>query len=276
METSSRDEIDIQELAVRVIRYFRNHLLFILLSCLLGVVLGVVTFKALPNKFESQMVILSDLLTKTYGDRINKSLNGLLKEKNYAELGRKLGLPADKVSSIASINMECLPDVKAPQRTDIEKDETYFIVTIDVEDLSSLPELQEGMLYFFRNNDLVKIAARQREELSRAVISKTDRELRSIDSLKRLLFQRGSFKSESLMFDPAQLFVASVDLTKRRWEAQRDLELASSIHLVEGFTAFQKPKDPNLVMLMVIGFTLGLFGAIGFLTVKHLFNLARS
>ena len=91
-----------------------------------------------------------------------------------------------------------------------------------------------------------------------------------------MLFQSGQFKAEKLMFDPAKLFTEGVELTKLRWEAQQALELASSINLVEGFTAFQKPKSPKLSVMIVLGFFLGMFGAVGLLTLRHLIKMALS
>ncbi len=276
MDTHSHDEIDLQDLAVRTIRYFKNHLTFILLLCGVGMGAGTLAYKTLPNTYESQMVVLSDLLTKTYGDHIAKSLSNLIKEENYEELGAKLALQKEKAAAITSITVDCLTDLKTAQRENILKDETYFVVTVELADRSILPDLQEGILHFFRNNELVKTRTFQREALNNAVIKNADKETRLIDSLQRVLFQKGQFKTENLMFDPAELFVASVELTKIRWEAQQDLELASSIHLVEGFTVFQKPKDPKLLTLVILGFVVGLISSIGLLTLKHLINLARS
>ena len=276
MDVSSRDEIDLQELAVRIIRYFKGHLAFILFFCTAGIALGVTAYKLLPNIYESQMVVYSDLLTKTYGDRIGLTLNKLVKEENLSQLSAKLGIPAEQAASINSIEVECVTDVKMPQREKVEKDESYFIITVEVKDPSILPELQDGLLGYIRSNELVKVKTKQREELGIAVVNKIDKELRLIDSLKQMLFQSGQFKAEKLMFDPAKLFTEGVELTKLRWEAQQALELASSINLVEGFTAFQKPKSPKLSVMIVLGFFLGMFGAVGLLTLRHLIKMALS
>lgn len=276
METPSRDDIDLQELAVRIIRYFRSHLAFILIFCAAGIGLGVAAYKALPNVYESQMVVLSDLLTKTYGDRIDESLNNLIGEGNLAELSSKLHLTPDKVSSVRSIQFESQLDVKTPQREKVEKDETYFFITVNLTDRSVLPDLQEGILFYLRNNEFVKMRSRQREQMNSALVDQLDRDLRIMDSLKRRMFQNRSLKTQDLQFDPAELFNASADLTKLRWQTQQELEMANSIHLIEGFTVFLKPKDPKLTTLLVVGFFLGLLGAVALLTLKHLINLARS
>lgn len=276
METPSRDDIDLQELAVRIIRYFRNHLTFIFIFCAGGIGLGVAAYKALPNVYESQMVVLSDLLTKTYGDRIDESLNNLIAEGNLAELSARLNLAKDKVLSIKSVHVESQLDVKTPQRDKVEKDETYFIITVNLTDRSVLPDIQQGLLFYLRNNEFVKMRTRQREQMYSAVVQAIDRELHGIDSLKQLIFRNRSFRAEDLRFDPAELFRASVDLVRVRWENQHELELANSIHLIEGFTVFEKPKDPKLTTLIAVGFLLGLLGAISLLTLKHLIKLARA
>lgn len=276
MDSSYRDDIDLQELAVRIIRYFRNHLIFIAAFCVVGIGLGVVAYKALPSSYESQMVVLSDLLTKTYGDRMDQSLNNLIQEGNTAELSSRLNLAPEKVASIQSVAVESQLDVKTPQRDKVDKDETYFIITVVLTDRSALPDIQQGMLHYLRNNEWVKIRSQQRSQLSTAVIQRIDREVQTLDSLKRALFQKGQLRTENVQFDPAELFKQTVELTRMRWEEQQELELAASIHLIEGFTVFQKPKDPKLTTLVAVGFLLGLVAAIGLLTLKHLLTLSRS
>jgi hypothetical protein len=275
MDSSSRDDIDIQELAVRIIRYFRNHFTFIVVFCLVGAGLGVAAYKALPNSYESKMVVLSDLLTKTYGDRIDESLNSLISEGNISELSSRLAITPEKAAVMQSVSIECQLDVKTPQREKVEKDETYFIITVDLTDRSALPQIQEGMLNYLRNNEWVKLRARQRAQLSTAVIQRIDREIESLDSIKRTLFQKGQLRMEHIQFDPSDLYTETAELTRMRWLEQQDLELANSIHLIEGFTVFEKPKDPKLTTLVILGFLVGLLGSIGLLTLKHLLALAR-
>lgn len=276
MDATSKDEIDLQELAIRIIRYFLSHFIFILVSCGVGVALGVFTFRASPNKYESQMVILSDLLTKTYGDQASRSLNKLVNEENFDELAAKLGLPGEKVNSISSIEIESITEIKAIEREKVDKDETFFIVTVSLTDRGAFADVQNGILHFFKNNEFVKIRARQREQFGEAVIKKIDKELKSIDSMKMLLMQSQPFKGERLMFDPEKLFTTSVELTEKRWENSQNVELANSIHLLEGFTVFQKPKDPKLSIMVLAGFLVGFIGALILLTLKHLFKLALS
>lgn len=275
MDSATRDDIDLQELAVRIIRYLRRHLLFIVVSCLIGVALGIGAYKALPNMYQSQMVVLSDLLTKTYGDRIDGSLNNLISEGNFAELSSRLNLPAEKLLSVRSVNVESLLDVKTPQREKVEKDETYFIITVTLGDRAALPQIQEGLLHYLRNNEWVKERARQRVEQGQAVIRQIDREIKTMDSLKQALFRKGQLRLEDIKFDPSVLFTTTVGLTRLRWEEQQELELAGSIHLIEGFTVFEKPKDPKWTTLVAVGFLLGLLAAIGSLTLAHLWKLAR-
>lgn len=276
METASQDSIDLQELAVRIIRYFRNHLKLIVAFCVLGMIGGGVAFVTLPTVYQSQMVVLSDLLTKPYGDRMDKSLNNLIKENNVDELSAKLNLSKENAQALQLVDIECEPDTKSPQRDKLEKDETFFIITVDLTDRLALPAVQEGLLYYLRSNEWVKARTLQREQTSLAVVQTIDKQIRQLDSLKRTLFQKGQPRTDNIQFDPSMVFTATVDLTRLRWKAQQELELANSIHLVEGFTVFQKPKDPKLSTLLILGFMLGLFSSVGLLTIKHLVKLARN
>jgi len=268
------DAIDLQELAVRIIRYLKNHLAFIIISSIIGIGLGVGAYKALPNTYSSKMIVLSDLLSKTYGQQIDESLNNLISENNFEELSSKLGLEKEKVTSITSIHVESITEIKSTQRELMKRDETFFSITVTLTDRTALPDLQEGLVLFMRNNDFVKTRVRQREELGNALIARIDKELRSIDSMKSLLFQSQPFKGEKIMFDPERLLTAGIELTELKWNSKHDVELASGIHLVEGFTIFQKPKNPKLMTLIIAGFMLGFISGIGLLTFKRLFKVA--
>ena len=273
METLPNDEINLQELAVRIIRYFKSHILFILISSALGIALGVGIYRALPSIYESKMILLSDVLTRSYGERIDESLNSLIAEGNHSALSVKLNLTPEEASTLTSINIECIVEVN-PQREATKKDETLFFVTVDLKDRSILPRLQDGLIAFFRNNEYVKIRTRQSEMMYSGLIKKIDKELLYVDSLKSRLI-RGSSKGETLILDPSALFSSNVHLSESQWEYKNALELSSSIHLLEGFTVFEKPKDPKLLTLSVLGFLLGFLGSIGLLTLKELFQMAR-
>ena len=271
MDTHPTDEIDLQELAVRIIQYFKRHFLFILICSVSGIALGFGSYRLLPSIYESKMIFLSDLLTESYGSRIDESLSNLIEEGNLDALSTKLRLTHEDASSIKSINIECIVEVKSLQRN---KDETFFIVTVELKDRSILPQLQEGLLNFFRNNEFVKIRTRQREETFKGMIKEIDKELKSVDSLMHRLIHEQS-KGETLVLDPSTLFTGSIHLSEQRWEYQNSLELANSIHLLDGFTTFEKPKDPKLLTLTFLGFFLGFIVSIGVLTLKHLLGLAK-
>lgn len=274
MNTPERDEIDLQELAVRIIRYFKSHLTFILVATVLGTGAGIVAYQLLPKIYISKMVVLSDLLTKAYGERIDQQLNDLIREENIEDLAAKLELPKEKVKTISSIDIECIVDAKSPNREPQKKDETFFIVTVNLRDRAVLPDLQKGLLSFLRNNEYVKGRAKYRAEQGTAMVDRIEKELQLLDSMKQLLLRSQPFKGDNVMLDPATLFTESVNLTKTQWDFRQEVEFASSMHLVEGFTVFQKPKSPKLRTLMAVGFLLGLFGSIGLLTLKHLIKLA--
>lgn len=269
------DEIDLQQLAVNTVRYFQRYLKFITVSTILGVLGGAGLYLALPPVFESQMIVMSDILTSSYSDRLTESLDRLIKEKNDSILAQRLTLTADEAAKIKAIEIE---SVKKEASASKDDEASTFIITVSVMQKPLLPKLQEGLISYLRNNEFVKTRVRQREEMYKTLIDKLDQEIQSLDSLKARLFQGKpvySKSSEMLLVDPTNIYSKIIELTQQRISYKNALELFNSIQLIEGFTPFKKPASPKLSIALVAGFALGFFGAIGILTLRQLLKMAK-
>jgi len=270
------DEIDLQELAVRAILYFKKHFIFVAISTVVGVILSIAAFISLPEIYESRMIILSDLLTESYSKEITKSLKNLIKESNTPILASRLGLTEGDAAQISSIEIEGL---KKESGSEKESDRTIFIVTANIKSKEILPKLQNGVIQFLRNNEFVKVRVRQRKEECQSMIKKIGLEMRSLDSLKKRLFLGEPVyakSSEMLLVDPTSIYSKIIELNKEQIKYKNDLELSDSIQLIEGFTVFQKPAEPKLSILLLIGFFGGFFTSIGLLIFTRLLKLANS
>ena len=83
-----------------------------------------------------------------------------------------------------------------------------------------------------------------------------------IDSLKIRIENRGLIKDKSnnlVLFDPVSVYQELVILFERKLELEKDLELADSFQVLEGFTPFQKPVSPQLAVYLLTGFIIGTF-----------------
>lgn len=275
MSSPAPDEIDLQQLAVSIVRYFQRYLRFISISSVVGVFLGLGFYLILPPVYESQMIVMSDILTSSYSDRLTESLDRLIKEDNDSILAERLNLTAIEAKQISEIEIE---SVKKEVSDTKDNESSTFIITVSVKQKSLLPKLQNGLISYLRNNEYVKTRVRQREEMYKTLIEKLDQEIQSLDSLKSRLFQGKpvySKSSEMLLVDPTNIYSKIIELTQQRIGYKNALELFNSIQLIEGFTPFKKPASPKLSVALVVGFALGFFGAIGLLTLKQLLKMAR-
>lgn len=273
MDNKSSDEIDLQELAIRILRYLYSHSRFIAFSCLGGTLLGLVAWLTLPPVYQSKMIVMSDILTKSYSDRITESLDKLIGEGNYALLGVRLNLSEDEVRQVSGIKIESIKK----EEKDIKEESTIFIITVDTKNQELLPKLQEGIINLLRNNEFVKIRVKQREFFYKTLIEKLDDEINSLDSLKKKLFDGKPIYGkgpEMLLVDPTNIYSKIIELNRQRIDYVNALELSNSIQLVEGFTSFKKPKSPRGSVALLLGLFGGLAFGLGSLTFRHLAKLA--
>ncbi len=269
------DEIDLQELAIRAIQFFKRNFKFIAISSILFTLLSIVAYFLLPKIYESRMIVMSDILTESYSKEITESLKNLIKEENYDVLAVRLGLTENEANEIKSLEIESVKKEKALEK---ENEQTIFIVTANIKNREILPKLQDGLVQYLRNNEFVKVRVRQRKETYQSLMEKIGEEINSLDSLKRRLFLGlpvYAKSSEMMLVDPTNIYSKIIELNKDKITYKNLLELADSIQLVEGFTVFQKPSQPKLSILLFIGFLSGFFLAMGFLIIWHLFKMAN-
>jgi hypothetical protein len=274
MSNSSGDEVDLKDIAVKVIRYFLSHFNFIVICILLGTGFGTIFYELAPTRFESKMVVMSDILRESYSDLITEDLSLLIKEKNDSVLAAKLNITREEARDIKSIELEGV----SKDIASMNGEETIFIISVEVGNKKVLMKLQDGLINFLRNNEFVKTRVKQREQKYNILIDKIGNEIKSLDSLKRRLFNHKpvySSSSEMMLVDPTNIYSTIIDLTKQQIDLKNALELFNSIQLIEGFTAFKKPKSPNLSVSLFTGFSLGLLAAVGILTLKGLVRMAR-
>ncbi len=279
MTESPRDEIDLQELAVRLIRSFKRHYRLFLISAIGGIALAAGIWKFQPQVFESQMIMVSDILTRPYGDHIEQNFNNLIREGNTRALSEQLGLDALASAQLVQFTIECIPEVKSRERTkDVEiiKEQTYFKVKVRTKDFHVWPGLQAGLIRFLNNNSYVQSIVNQRTEINTALIAKIDDQLKEMDLLKNGLAKKETTdhkdQSKELM-EASSLYTEYVHLNKMKLEYQASLE---NIQLVEGFMALEQPVGPKLSRYLLTGFVLGLGAAIGFLILRRLIQMAST
>ncbi len=117
------------------------------------------------------------------------------------------------------------------------------------------------MISLFENNEFVKKRIIQKKDFLTKTISKLEQEINDLEVLKADVYSGAFFKKANgnAEFDPTTINTVILELTKEKITAQHDLELANSVHVVEGVVKYQRHSKPKLSLSLVAGSTVGLF-----------------
>ena len=280
MGEPSRDEIDLLNLAVRLIQSLKRHFILLIFTVLAGIGIGYGLWRMTPGIYESQMIVVSEVLTKAYGERVNGSINSLIEEGNAKVLSELLGLKEADALQLRHMDVSCVVETETRQRSkDIveKKDKTFFIIKAEVTDSHILPQLQDGLTHFLHNNPFATAYVTEKTQFYQTLIGKIDEELKDMESIKLRILEGKPVSPKSqdiLMIDPASLFSEIVRLNELKLEYQGNLEKTRIVQLIEGFTVFEKPSKPKRSNFLLIGFVLGCTAGIGFLFLRKLVRMA--
>lgn len=277
MGNEKSDEIDLVELLLKGIGVIRANLVLIVSFFVLGSLLGFGYYYSSKKIFENKMLISSEILTESYCKSLIADANRLIREGNYQALSEQLGVPEKIAREISSIA------VKSPLTNEIEigkeSDRKFFHITLEVYDQEVLVELQKGLTNYLENNEFVKTRVNQKKDYFQQTIAKLEQEIKDLEILKADVYSGEFFKkvNGNAEFDPTTINSKIIELTKEKINLQHSLELVNSVHIVEGFTRFQKPSKPKLSLSLAAGSMVGLFfvGAlIAFKSIRKLLAMA--
>ena len=267
------DEIDLVELLVKVVLLTKRNLLQIIVFFVVGTGLGYAYASLAPKVYESKMLVSSDILTESYSEKLFENLQNLIKEQNYDGLASRINLTAEEAKKISKLKIEsALKD-----KPDKEDEKRFFLITVELEDQSLLPKIEEGLLFYFQENDFVKVRVEQRKNYFKELIKKVEEEIQSLEGFKEKIYKGNFFESVkgSMMFDPTEVNSKIVELSKEKGNLTMALETVNSIQVVEGFTQFDKPVWPKKSISLAAGATLGLFLVGVLIAFKSLRKLVR-
>ncbi len=277
MGGEKNDEIDLVELLLKGIGIIRANLVLIVSFFALGSLLGFGYYYSSKKIFENKMLVSSEILTESYCKSLIADANRLIREGNYQALSEQLGVPEKIGREISSIA------VKSPLTNEIEigkeSDRKFFHITLEVYDQEVLVELEKGLTSYLENNEFVKARVNQKKDYLQQTITKLEQEIKDLEILKADVYSGEFFKkvNGNAEFDPTTINSKIIELTKEKINLQHSLELVNSVHVVEGFTRFQKPSKPKLSLSLIAGSMVGLFfvGAlIAFKSIRKLLAMA--
>ncbi len=275
---ANTDEIDLIEVLVKVVLLIKRNLLQIVIFFSVGTGLGYAYASFAPKVYESKMLVSSEILTESYSEKLFENLQKLITEQNYEELSPKINLTETELKSIGKVALESAFKDN-PSKEDEKK---FFQIIVQLTDRSLLPKLQAGIINYLQQNDFAKIRVEQRKIYFKEMIKKVDEEILSLESFKEKVYKGNFFESTGgrvVFFDPTTVNTKIVDLNQQKLDYQNQLELVSSLQIIEGFTQFDKPIWPKKSVSLAAGATLGLFLVgllIAFKSIRKLVRFAES
>jgi len=271
----SSDEIDLLELFLKGVNTFRANFWLIVTFFLLGSALGLAYFLSSNKIYESKMIITSAILTESYSKILFENANRRVKERDIEHLAKMYNISEASANRIASLRIENLNNAEA----DDPKEFDHFLITVEVTDQKILPELQTGLIGYLENNEFVKIRVEQKKSFLNEMLASVKKEISDMEEFKGKIFNGDFFQRNNgnVMFDPTTVNSKILELTQRKIQYENELQLSNSVHVVDGFTEFQKQTRPRLSLSLVAGSFVGLFfvGAlIAFKSLRKLWQLA--
>jgi hypothetical protein len=259
------EDIDLLALTERSIIFFRKYYKVFIISIVVGLGLGFLTWLRLPTVYKSRLVIHSYTLSNLDYIQVVSNWNRLLKGGEKDLLASSLGIPRQSISKVKEIKGVEIQKIFTPNNPN------GFYIDVFVTDNAVLDELQKGMLTGFENVDFIKKQLVIKKENLNTLIAQVMAEIKKLDSTRdkvTSMLGNGNGHSSSLIVDITGLNRQRIDLNEKLLYLQQDLKLASAVQVIQGFSKFNKPAGPNKIVWLGLGLISGLAFAFVF-TVIH-------
>lgn len=269
MENSeNNDEIDLGQLAIRIIKLGTKYRILITLCTLLGAIAGYAYYKLVNPIYSSSMMLQSDILTEAYSETLTENLKKLIDEKNTYSLSKKLSIEEVQASQLVDIKVESVEGSPGAEGT---TENFIFLISVETKDNSILSNLETGIISFLENNEFVKKRIDLRKIRLKALIDQMDSEGLELDSLKDLINTKliNGDRNNLVLLDPSNVYEQAIKTYKEELIYQERLALIESIQLIEGFTAFNKPLRPRLILSLAVGLFTVLILAFAFICFRE-------
>lgn len=275
ISSSLNDEIDLKELLKKIVDVLTRGTKTIVLSILLGAILGLAYFFSIKTTYQSKLVLSSELLVLANVQALLDPFKSLIEEGNLSVLAGRLGVDKETAAKIRKIEVKSIFEKESDNKEKV----SYFEVTATVTDNSILPQLQEGIVHFLQNNEFVQKRAAIKEEGLKTLIERIDKEIAQIDSVKRKIGESVALSATSpnvVLMEPSNLYEQALLMAEKQQEYRMQLALVESFQVVQGFTPFSRPSSPSWILCLVTGLGGGLIIGFAILFFKEMDRYVRS
>jgi len=252
-------EIDLMELLARFYAAIKRNIWAAILFPVIGAAIGFWASKAQSDLWSSSMLVETTLLT----DRECKFL-----VEELEKVGEIPGLSNEMRTHIKSVTFTVIPgEPLAADESRYEKS-VYLQVTIEVDDESILPMLNDVMLRFINVSHPVQRHRKERTSFYSDMIAKLDQEIAAMDEVKKKV----GTGTQATYLNPSELYSETVALHKERLTYKLRRDEVDGVHLVKGFDQLMvKERQPGLLYI-ILGAVVGIVMFFVFLFVRFFFS----
>jgi len=269
------DELNLSELFSNFVNFVARNSRILIMIVLINVI-GVVAFQKLkPAVYETKAICMSgvaeyerqeqieDLSQRTAIDLVN-FLKINIDNEDYQQLSELLGVDIEIANTVKGIDAE--------QLYQQDMDEKFyalnkFEVTLILSNNSSIENVQNGLIYYFENNQYIGNYYVTYKRSCKDLINDINQEIKVLNQL------RGETLNNSVRFGSSNTITGKdrrisneiITLSHMREEIRTNMNLLKPLMFVQDFAKINKKEDDILIWAILgsfLGFVLGLFIAL--------------
>jgi len=242
------DDIDLLTLLGRAMTFIRNYRWLFLTSLCLGLILGLLRYKSMPDLYKSRLVLQSNLLANQNYIQIVTNWNALLKTGGHAELACILNMHVDTLRKIIDLKADEIQKIFTPNNPN------GFTIDAKVTDPSVFDALENGLVYGFDNSGYIREKLVSKRLRLNQLVQKTAFEIQSLDSVKNQVssIMKGRQSSSSLIVDASGISRQLIDLNEKYLNYKEELDFTSSVQVLQEFSQSKQKVSNRLAVWLIL------------------------
>ena len=268
-------EITFQDLFVRIYLFFKANYKVLSAFFLAGLLIGLVRYFLADPVYESKLTAIAkvdrdiDYQTERedrpgyYSSELaaNKirSYATALEKGNYKYLSEELGIPKDSLELLTSIEVNFMyPIAGTPMEKNVRAND-YLEVTVEVNDNSILPQLEQGLTKGIRKDVFLAEKTQIMKKATRKIIAGIEHEVENIEIRQKEMSEK--MPQTIVITAEKSLHSEKIDLLVQKAKYEKFLYEFTAFTVLTGFTPSHQNKNGLIKNVVIFVF---LFLIVGF------------
>ncbi len=215
-----KEDISLGELLLEILKFLRRNFIILILALVVGGVLGSLLESNRAPKYESELILCSDLVEHNRLKEILDEISRAVNEKNFAYLSELSGFQSEDLAQLKSLDVKVLvraKDFKVPEEYMDNRINNCVRLSCSTEDPTLLPKLQELCLKTVADNNLVNKLYENKKSVLSTTSSRLEEDILLLrENRKKYLASEGSeAASEDTQNDLNEAYVLKTDIDER-------------------------------------------------------------